>query len=184
MAGRCEGVSALAWCLCEDVFPHTAAAWPWGATGGGHPHHPASADAGRGGDKRTNSVGRMVPWTALVPPGQGAARAVPAEVRPRACHPLPHRRGGLPWAHRPASAQGDERAAVQVWYPRPKRGWKTKQNRGLPNTSCHDAKPSAQLPGFRRHPGGWGPLRVDGSCFAALLAIATMHIWMHRLIVG
>ena len=64
--------------------------------------------------------------------------------------------GGLPWAHRPAPAQGDERAAVQVWYPRPRRGWKAKQTRGPLNTSCHYAKPSARLPGFRRHPGGWG----------------------------
>jgi len=29
-----------------------------------------------------------------------------------------------------------------------------------------------------------GLLGADGACFAALLAIATMHIWMHRLIVG
>src|SRR4029453_556410 len=93
MTGRCEGVSALAWCLCEDVFLRTAAAWPWDAADGGHPHHPTSADAGRGGGKRTDSVGGWCRGRRLFPLARGAARAVLAEARPRACHPPPHRWG-------------------------------------------------------------------------------------------
>jgi hypothetical protein len=153
MAGRCEGVSALAWCLCEDVFLRTAAAWPWDAAGGGHPHHPASADAGRGGGKRTDSVGGWCRGRRLFPLARGGqGQCSRRQGQGLVIHRLTAG-GGLPWAHRPAPAQGDERAAVQGWYPRPRRGWKAKQTRGPLNTSCHYAKLSAQLPGFRRHPG-------------------------------
>ena len=212
--GRCPPWAVRGVTACAASLAATLA-------GGGHARRPASADAGRGGGKRADSVGGWCRGRRLFPLARGAAGRRPAEARPRACHPTPHRRGRAAWAHCPTPAQGmsapkcrgslrsgppgatgppsptppgqrdgkgDEaqarRQAAQVWYPRPKRGWKTKQTRGRPNTSCHDAKPSARLPGFRRHPGGWGPLGADGACFAALLAVATMYIWMHRLIVG
>ena len=152
--------------------------------------------------------GACSPW----PGGRRGRR--PAEARPRACHPTPHRRGRAAWAHCPTPAQGmsapqecrgslrsgppgqrgrprqrlqvnatgkgDEAqaagAAAQVWYPRPKRGWKTKQTRGRPNTSCHDAKPSARLPGFRRHPGGWGSA---GSGWRLLCGVAGGRHYVH-----
>ena len=68
----------------------------------------------------------------------------------------------------------------------PKRVWKTKQNRGRP---IKKVAPRFQAERtfawfqkkYRRFVVRWERM---AACFDAFLAIATIHIWMHRLIVG
>ena len=68
----------------------------------------------------------------------------------------------------------------------PKRGWKTKKNRGRP---IKKVVPRFQAERtfawfqkkYRRLVVRWERL---AACFDALLALATIHIWVHRLIVG
>ena len=70
--------------------------------------------------------------------------------------------------------------------PIPKRVWKTKKHRGRP---IKKAVPRFQAERtfawfqkkYRRLVVRWERL---AACFDALLALATVHIWVHRLIVG
>jgi len=68
----------------------------------------------------------------------------------------------------------------------PKRVWKTKQNRGRPIKKavprCQAARTFTWFQKqSRRLVVRWERI---AACFEAFLAIATIHIWMHRLIVG
>jgi transposase len=68
----------------------------------------------------------------------------------------------------------------------PKRIWKTKKARGRPikiDVSCFQAERTFAWfqRKYRRLVVRWERLAV---CFAAFLAIAMIHIWVHRLIVG
>jgi hypothetical protein len=70
--------------------------------------------------------------------------------------------------------------------PLPKRVWKTKQHRGRPSNTvvprCQAARPCAWFQTqYRRLVVRWERI---AACCEAFLAIATIHIWIHRLIVG
>jgi Transposase DDE domain len=68
----------------------------------------------------------------------------------------------------------------------PKRSWKTKKTRGRPITPvvprCQAERTLAWLQNkYRRLVVRWERL---AACFTAFLAMATIHMWIHRLIVG
>src|SRR2546421_12009850 len=68
----------------------------------------------------------------------------------------------------------------------PKRVWKTKKNRGRPIKHTVPRFPAERTfawcqKQYRRLVVRWERI---AACFEAFLAIATIHIWMHRLIVG
>ncbi len=68
----------------------------------------------------------------------------------------------------------------------PKRVWKTKKNRGRPiKNSVPRFQAERTFAGFqkkyRRLVVRWERI---AACFEAFLALATVHIWIHRLIVG
>ena len=166
---------------------------------------------------------------ALFPPGTGGGEGVARGGQGQGIliHSLTEG-NGMPLAHRPTPAHGDERAPVlplreavkgrtgQRGRPRkrlqviatdkgyaaqalrqqlrkrglraqlPKRVWKTKKNRGRPIKKvvprCQAERTFAWFQKqYRRLVVRWERL---AACFDALLAIATIHIWVHRLIVG
>ena len=68
----------------------------------------------------------------------------------------------------------------------PKRVWKTKKNRGRPITTvvprCQAERTFAWFQKkYRRLVVRWERI---AACFEAFLTLATVHIWIHRLIVG
>ena len=68
----------------------------------------------------------------------------------------------------------------------PKRVWKTTKNRGRPITKVVPGFPAERTfawfqKKYRRLVVRWERI---AACFEAFLAIATIHIWIHRLIVG
>ena len=68
----------------------------------------------------------------------------------------------------------------------PKRVWKTKKNRGRPITKVVPRFQAERTfawfqKKYRRLVVRWERI---AACFEAFLAVATIHIWMHRLIVG
>src|SRR6266571_1733260 len=106
---------------------------------------------------------------ALVPPGKGGGAGVA--------------RG----------EQGDEAKALRQQLRKrgiraqiPKRIWKTKNNRGRPIKKvvprCQAERTCAWFQKkYRRLVVRWERM---AACFEAFLALATIHIWIHRLIVG
>ena len=68
----------------------------------------------------------------------------------------------------------------------PKRVWKTKKNRGRPSTKVVPRFQAERTfawfqQKYRRVVVRWERM---AACFEAFLALATVHIWIHRLIVG
>ena len=92
-----------------------------------------------------------------------------------------------------ATDKGYEAKALrqQLWQrgiraPIPKRVWKTKKNRGRPIKKVVPRFQAARTfawfqKKYRRFVVRWERI---AACFEAFLAIATIHIWIHRLIVG
>src|SRR5262245_45237254 len=148
----------------------------------------------------------MAPLTALFPPGKGGGEGVAHGGKGKGIliHSLTDG-GGMPIANRTTPANGDERAqvrplldAVKVHTGRqalrkrgirtqlPKRVWKTKKHRGRP---IKKVVPRFQAEWtfawfqkkYRRLVVRWERM---AACFDAFLAIATIHIWISRLIVG
>src|SRR6266850_972295 len=137
----------------------------------------------------------MAPWMALVPPGKGGGEGVAhgGQGQGILIHSLTEGRG-MPLANRTTPAKGDERAQVLRQQLRqrgiraqiPQRVWKTKKHRGRP---IKNVVPRFQAERtfawfqkkYRRLVVRWERM---AACFDAFLAIATIHIWIHRLIVG
>jgi len=68
----------------------------------------------------------------------------------------------------------------------PQRVWKTKKNRGRPSAQVVPRFPAERTVAwfqkkYRRLVVRWERITA---CFEAFLALATIHIWVHRLIVG
>src|ERR1044071_9528674 len=137
----------------------------------------------------------MAPWMARFPPGEGGGEGVAHGGKGKGIliHSLTEGRG-MPLANRTTPANGDERAQALPQQLRkrwiraqiPKRVWKTKKHWGRP---IKQTVPRFQAERtfawfqkkYRRLVVRWERL---AACFDAFLAIATIHIWIHRLIVG
>ena len=85
-----------------------------------------------------------------------------------------------------AQALRPQRRKRGIRAPRPKRVWKAKKNHGRPIKKgvprCQAERTLAWCQKqYRRLVGRWERL---AACFDAFLAIATIHIWMQKLLVG
>ena len=154
----------------------------------------------------------MAPWMALFPPGKGGGEGVARGGKGKGIliHSLTEG-GGMPLANRTTPANGDERAQVlplldAVKIRTGQRGRPRKRLRVIATDKGYDAqalreklrkrgRPIAkEVPRFqaertfawfqktyRRWVVRWERITA---CFEAFLALATIHIWVHRLIVG
>src|SRR6266545_639258 len=153
----------------------------------------------------------MAPWMALFPPGKGGGKGVAHGGKGKGIliHSLTEGHGmplldavkvhtgkrGRPRKRLKVIATDkgyDAKALRQQLRKRgiraqiPKRVWKTKKNRGRP---IKKVAPRFQAERtfawfqkkYRRLVVRWERI---AACFAAFLVIATIHIWIHRLIVG
>jgi len=158
-----------------------------GGEGGAH------GGKGQGGLSHSLTEGHGMPWANRVTPAKGAERA---QVGPW----LEAVKGHTGKRGRPrkrlkvmATEKGYEATALRQQLRKrgiraqiPKRVWKTKTNRGRPITQvvprCQAERTFAWFQKkYRRLVVRWERL---AACCEAFLALATVHIWIHRLIVG
>jgi hypothetical protein len=124
----------------------------------------------------------MAPWMALFPPGKGGGEGVAHGGKGKGIliHSLT-KRNGMPLANRITPANGDERAQVLPLLD------------AVKVRTSHRGHPRKRLKVIAERTFAWFQKKYRrlvvrweriASCFEAFLAIATIHIWISKLIVG